>query len=390
MRNRRATRTGVLRKGPRTKDLVKRLQPGEVALIRHEDLDTVAAETLVRARVSAVVNASISMTGRYPNAGPRILLENNISLVELRDEADFGRFPEGQRVTVDLSAERLHLTSAPDQNWPVHVVEEKHLEQKLVEARKNLRDRLQEFVRNTLDYVSREDHMLLDPMAILPLQTVLTGRHALVVVRGEGYRQDLETILGYLHDVRPVMIGVDGGADALRELGLRPDIILGDMDSVSDATLRCGAEILVHGYPGRGAPGMERIRRLGLEDRAKVIEATGTSEDVALLLAYEKGASLIVAVGTHSSMVDFLDKGRGGMASTFLARLKVGNLLVDARGVRHLYGRGMRVSYLAPLLLVGLFAAVVIVLASPSVQSFLQLVGYRMIVFLRSLFGVRF
>lgn len=385
----RNARTGVLRKGTRTKDLVKRLHPGDLALIRHEDLDALAAETLVRARVAAVLNAAPSMTGRYPNAGPRVLLENRVPLVELVDPADFDAIPDGEKVTLKVAEGKLTAAADRDKAWAVRPVDPAYLHAKLAEARAHLHERLTEFVRNTLDYVSREEHVLLDPLAIPPLQTPLTGRHVLVVVRGEGYRQDLETILAYLRDVRPVMIGVDGGADALRELGLRPDIILGDMDSVSDATLRCGAELLVHGYPGRDAPGMERIRRLNLADRATVIEATGTSEDVALLLAYEKGASLIVAVGTHSSLVDFLDKGRGGMASTFLARLKVGNLLVDARGVRHLYGRGLRVSYLAPLILVGLFAATIIVLSSPSVQSFLQLVGYRLLVFLRGLFGVR-
>jgi uncharacterized membrane-anchored protein len=141
----------------------------------------------------------------------------------------------------------------------------------------------------------------------------------------------------YIREYRPILVGVDGGADALIEVGYTPDVIVGDMDSVSDHALRCGAEVVVHAYADGRAPGLQRVQDLGVA--AVVFPAAGTSEDVALLLADEKGAALIVAVGTHATLVEFLDKGRQGMASTFLTRLRVGGKLVDAKGVSRLYRR---------------------------------------------------
>src|ERR671914_1805859 len=158
----------------------------------------------------------------------------------------------------------------------------------------------------------------------------IRGRQVLVVVRGYDYRQDLAALRTYLREVRPFLIGVDGGADALLDAGWKPDVIVGDMDSVSDAGLRCGAEIVVHAYAEGHAPGEERLRRLGVEYQR--VAAPGISEDVALLLAHEKGAELIVAVGTHFNLVVFLERDRAGMSSTFVTRLKVGEILIDARG----------------------------------------------------------
>ena len=153
----------------------------------------------------------------------------------------------------------------------------------------------------------------------------------LVVARGPGYKSDLRMVRPYIRDFRPVLVAVDGGADALREVGLAADMIVGDFDSVTDGALQSGAELVVHGYPGGGAPGAERLRRLGLEFHT--VFAPGIGEDLALQLAYEKGATLIVAVGTHFNLVEFLERDRAGMASTFVTRLKVGESLVDAKGV---------------------------------------------------------
>jgi uncharacterized membrane-anchored protein len=245
----------------------------------------------------------------------------------------------------------------------------------MTEARAGLAVQLEAFAANTMEYLRRERELLLDGVGVPDIRTDLEGRHALVVVRGYHYKEDLQALKHYIREYRPVLIGVDGGADALVETGLKPDLIVGDMDSVSDATLRSGAEIVVHAYRDGNAPGLERVRSLGVEP--VVFPATGTSEDVAMLLADDKGASLIVAVGTHATLVEFLDKGRSGMASTFLTRLRVGGKLIDAKGVSRLYRSRISNLSLAVMLLVGLFALFAALWATPGGHAFLQVIGAR-------------
>jgi len=200
------------------------------------------------------------------------------------------------------------------------------------------------------------------------------GRHVLVVVRGIGYKDDLAALRrsGYLQEMKPLLVGVDGGADALREIGYQPDVIIGDMDSVSEETLRSGATLVVHGYADAAAPtpGAERLDDLDLE--YATFRSAGTSEDIAMLMAFEQGAELIVAVGTHSSMIEFLDKGRPGMASTFLVRMRVGPILVDAKGVSKLYETRVRKRDLLFLVLAAFFTLVVITIISDPVRLVLR------------------
>jgi uncharacterized membrane-anchored protein len=247
------------------------------------------------------------------------------------------------------------------------VLTEDRVNELLEESKANLGAELEKFAENTLTYVTREKSILLDPTNLPDIRAEVAGRQALVVVRGEGFHQDLATIRTYIRDVKPVLIGVDGGADALIDLGLKPDIIVGDMDSVSDAALKCGAEIIVHAYADGRAPGLPRVEELGLT--AHVCSVPGTSEDLALLLAYEKGAELIVAVGTHSHLVDFLDKGRRGMSSTFLVRLKVGHRLVDAKGVSRLYLAHPRARVIGVLVLAAAVLLFTVIAISPDVQE---------------------
>jgi uncharacterized membrane-anchored protein len=194
-------------------------------------------------------------------------------------------------------------------------------------------------------------------------------------VRGYHYREDLQILRPYISDYRPVLIGVDGGADAILDSGFKPDLIVGDMDSVSDRALACGAEIVVHAYRDGRAPGLERVRELGVEP--VVFPATGTSEDIAMLLADDKGAEVIVAVGTHATLVEFLDKGRAGMASTFLTRLRVGSKLVDAKGVSRLYRSSVSNVQVMLLSLAGLVAVFVALAATAAGQTLLGLMGAR-------------
>jgi uncharacterized membrane-anchored protein len=325
--------TARARADRRTKDLVKRLEPGEIAVINHADVDLVAADALVDAGVVAVINAAESFTGRYPNLGPLQLVRNGVVLLDDVGVGVLELISEGAVVTID--GDRVLI--ADDEVAVGHRQNEEDLTDRVAEARNNVGEQLELFAANTLEYLRKERHLATDNPDLPASIVEFKGRQTLVVVRGIDFREDLLALhrSGYIRELRPVLIGVDGGADALLSLGLKPHIIIGDMDSVGEAALRCGAELIVHAYAGGRAPGAKRLRDLGLQ--YLLFESAGTSEDIAMLLAYERGTELIVAVGTHNSMEDFLDKGRQGMASTFLVRLKVGRMLIDAKGVNNLY-----------------------------------------------------
>jgi len=357
---------GQARVDVRTKALLLRAQPGDVVVIDHEDLDRIAAEGLIRARVGAVVNSARSISGRYPNMGPLLLAAARIPLVDEAGPDLMKAVSEGQMVRV--AGDRVFVGTDVVASGTRHTLES--LEAQLEAAKQSVSDELGRFAENTLSYLAREHHLLTDSPVLPDLATDVTGRHVLVVVRGMDYRDDLNALRSYIREVRPVLVGVDGGADALLEAGHRPHLIIGDFDSVSDGALRCGAQLVVHAYPGGRAPGTARLDDLGLEHT--VFEAAGTSEDVAMLLAYEKRAELIVAVGTHASMVEFLDKGREGMASTFLVRLKVGPILVDAKGVNRLYQSRVRRVDMLVLVAAALLAMLVIVAVAQPLHVFLR------------------
>jgi uncharacterized membrane-anchored protein len=362
--------TGFARVDTRTKRLVKRVQPGDVMVIDHRDLDRVAAETIVEAQAGAVINASASISGRYPNVGPLLVCAAGIPLVDGVGADLLDRIKEGQRVTVDGSdvlVDGQVVASGTRQSM-------QRIEEQVEAARHSMGEELEQFAENTLSYLSQERHLLIDDPDIPDIALDMKDRHVLIVVRGADYKEDLDTLRrsGYVGEMSPLLVGVDGGADALLEIGQTPDLIIGDMDSVSEKALRCGATLVVHGYTDGRAPGSKRLDDLGLEH--VVYAAEGTSEDIAMLLAYEKGAELIVAVGTHNSMVEFFDKGRAGMASTFLVRMKVGPILVDAKGVSRLYHHSVRKRDLALLVLSAVFTLVVITLISEPVRLVLR--GY--------------
>jgi uncharacterized membrane-anchored protein len=353
----------------RTKRLLTRLQPGEIAIVDHEDLDRLAAEGLIRARVGAVVNASRSISGRYPNMGPLLIAAAGVPLVDEVGSEILTRVTEGQ--ILSISGNEVRSGTELLGKGRCHSLES--LEEQLEASKRSVSDELERFAENTLTYLRREHHLLTDSPILPELATEVAGRHVLVVVRGsllEDCEADLAALRSYTREVRPVLIGVDGGADLLYKASYRPDLIIGDFDSVSDATLRSGAQLIVHAYPGGEAPGAARLDALGLD--YTVFEAAGTSEDVAMLLAYEKRAELIVAVGTHASMVEFLDKGRAGMASTFLVRLKVGPILVDAKGVNRLYQSRVRRLDLLFLVAAALFAMLVMVAVAQPLHVFIR------------------
>jgi uncharacterized membrane-anchored protein len=361
---------GVARTGRRTKDLVKLIHPGEIAVIDHRDLDRVAAESLVAAGVAAVVNASPSISGRYPNGGPIRVVRAGIPLLDDTGPEVMDRLRDGDEIEIDAQGRlwRADEIVAKGQLPGADVILDR-----MEDARAAIGDELRTFARNTLEFVDREASLTFEPLQLPPLRTKIRGRHALVVVRGHDYKSDLVALRPYIKEFRPVLIAVDGGADALIEAGHRPDIIIGDFDSVSDEAVRRAPDVVHHVHPDGRAPGRESLVALGVPYQEFVAE--GMSEDVAMLLAYEAGASLIVAVGTHATMIEFLDKGRRGMASTFLTRLRLGPVLVDAKGVNRLYEGRVRRSDMFLLVAAALLAVVAMTIVSESLKVFLD--GFR-------------
>jgi uncharacterized membrane-anchored protein len=238
------------------------------------------------------------------------------------------------------------------------------------EAKNGLSAQLEAFAVNASEFMSRERLLLLEGIGVPEVRTKFAGRHVLVVVRGFDHAGDLKALKHYIREYKPVLVGVDGGADALLEAGHKPHVIVGDMEAVSDAALATGAEVVVHAYPDGRAPGLARIQDLGIE--AVTFPTSGTSEDVAMLLADDKGAALIVAVGTHATLGEFLDKGRAGMASTFLTRLRVGGKLVDAKGVLRLYRNRISSAALLLLVVATLVAIAAALAVSESGRSYLH------------------
>jgi len=362
--------SGVARVDARTKNLIPRLQPGEIAVIDHEDIDRLSAEGLLQKSPAAVVNAARSSTGRYPNLGPLLLCSAGIPLIDdvgerIMNVAEGTRlFIEEGKVFAPNGSERTEIARG-------RVLELDETEKVLDGAKQSIATELERFAENTIGYIKDERDVLLEATRLPDVHTDFHGRHVLVVVRGYGYKEDLAALRSYVREVKPLFVAVDGGADALIDAGYKPDMIIGDMDSVTTEALLTGAELVVHAYSGGEAPGLERVDALGLD--GLVFEAAGTSEDLAMLLAFEKGAELIVAVGTHANLIEFMDKGRKGMASTFLTRLRVGPILVDAKGVGRLYRGRVRRSDIVMLLSAAAIAILVAVGFSDPLRLQLEL-----------------
>ncbi|HEX3737995.1 MAG TPA: putative cytokinetic ring protein SteA [Solirubrobacterales bacterium] len=359
---------GSARLGARTKHLVKRLHPGDVAVIDHVNIDRIAAEELIACGVAAVLNASPSSDGKYPNAGPLMLARAGIRLVDAPEAPVFHLLRDGQQVTLDGEGAVL---VGENEVLRGHLLGVGELERELAAQRERIDVVLAEFAENTVEHVRQETDILTGSIDFPPTRVSFRDRHALIVVRGERHRRDLKALRSYIRDVRPLIVAVDGGADGLLEAGLKPDVILGDMDSASDAALCCGAELIVHAYPDGTAPGRARLDEMGLPH--KIVPAAGTSEDVAMLMVHEKGADLIVSVGAHFNLIEFLDRKRGGMSSTFLTRLRIGEKLVDAKGVSRLYRPSSTLMPVIFFVVVFLVLLTILIITSPALNDVFEL-----------------
>lgn len=372
---------GIAIKDRRTKNLVKRLKPGQIAVIHHEDVDRVSAEALVDAGARAVINAESFCTGTYPNQGPGILLHAGIYLLEDIGEQGFERIKEGKELIIE--GERVY------QNGRLvavgHVLSSEELEERLKKARENIDKELLAFAENTIEYIKKERKYLFEDLELPKLKTTLAGKNCLVVVRGHDYQEDIKALSLFIKNEKPVIIAVDGAADLLIENGINPDIIVGDMDSVSENSLKRARDVVVHAYLNGKAPGLSRAARVSGGDNVSVFKFQGTSEDAALILAYEAGASLIVLVGSHTNLIDFLDKGRKGMASTFLTRLKVGDRLIDAKGVSKIYRSHAETGLLFAFILIILIVFALTATISPVARNFFSFLAIKLQLLLTSL-----
>lgn len=362
---------GRVKVGYRTKDLAGRLFPGEIAVIDHHDLDGVAARSLVKAGVRAVLNASQATTGRFPNLGPEILIRNGIPLIDCLGH-EVMNLPEGQTVTV-----RDKEIWAGDRLWARGRVFTREMNEDFARrAEAALTESLEEFFTNTVEHASRETRFFFNKPHLPRVQVLFSGRPAVVVARGNGFQEDLRSLRRYIDSVKPVLVGVDGGADALKEIGCCPDLVIGDMDSVTDQALIRAKERVVHAYSDGRAPGADRLRRLGLS--GEVWPAPGTSEDIALLLAFELGARPVITVGSHSSPLEFLEKGRSGMGSTLLVRMKLGTALIDAKGLSALTGPELTREYYSLASLAALAPVAAAVVLSPGFQILRRLIWLKL------------
>jgi uncharacterized membrane-anchored protein len=367
--------SGKARLDRRTSTLVRRLRPGDIAVIDHLDLDRATAEALVDRGVSAVVNASQFISGRYPNLGPELLAKSGVLLLDNVGYDVFSKVRDG--VTVRVHDGQLfvddHAVAAGRE------LTGDDIRDMMEEARGGLSTQLQSFTHNTTEFLRREQDLLLHGQGAPSTKTKLEDRPVVIVVRGYDYREDLRQLKRYIREQRPVLVGVDAGADAILEAGHRPDIVVvgenglaqgsGEQSDnvVSDKVLRAAADVVLHTDRAGRAVGSERLAKIGV--RAHTFSASGTSEDIAMLLADVGGASLIVSVGTHATLDEFLDRQRSGLASTFLTRLRVGPKLVDAKSVPQLYAGRVRIWHLVVVLLAGVAALLVAIAATPIGQE---------------------
>jgi len=359
--------TGVARIDRNTARLLRRVGPGDIAVLDEMDLDRATADALVTAEVAAVVNAAPSISGRYPNLGPEILVGAGIPLFDSVGGEVFRRVKDGTKL-------RLHdggVFSGDKELAQGSEQSSDSVADLMVEAKTGLVDHLEAFSGNTIEFIRRESSLLLDGVGVPDVRVAMRDRHVVVVSNGYDHAEDLKRLKPFIKEYGPILVGVDGGADALIAAGYTPDLIVGDPDGIGTDTLKCGAQVVLPAHSDGHAPGLERIQDLGIG--AITFPASGSSEDLALLIADHNDASLIVSVGSAATLHEFLDSGRrDSNPSTFLTRLKVGSKLVDGKAVATLYRSRVSASTVVLLVLAALAAIVVALLISDAGQVYLD------------------
>jgi uncharacterized membrane-anchored protein len=359
--------TGVARVDRRIRQLLRRIRPGDIAVLDQIDLDRATADALVEAEVAAVVNVSPSISGRFPNLGPEVLTTAGIPLVDGVGGEVFRRIKDGSRVRVEkgvVYVGQKRVAAGVEQTRD-------SIADQMIEAKAGMSTQLEAFCANTIEFLRHERKLILDGVGVPSVQARLRDRHALVVADGTGHAADLKALKKYIADHRPVLIGVDGGAETLRAQGYRPDLVVGDPFGIDADTLKAGGEVVVPAQPDGHAPGVARIQDLGIG--AVTFPASGNAEDLALLIAETHQASLVVTVGFQATLREFLDHGRSGSnPSTFLTRLKLGTKLVDGRAVAALHRDRVSVGPVLVLVLAALVLVGAVLLFSDAGSTYLD------------------
>jgi uncharacterized membrane-anchored protein len=334
--------------------LLRRVGFGDVAVIDALDLDRITADALVEAGVSAVINASPSISGRYPNLGPEVLVVNGVMLIDDTGPDVFKKVKEGARI-------RLHDGGvyAGDRRLVLGTERGDHeISELMHEAKRGLVAHLEAFAGNTIEFIRSESPLLIDGIGIPEIDVDLNRRHVVIVAEEASATDDLKCLKPFIKEYQPVLVGVGTGADVLRKAGYRPHLIVGDPDIMTADVLKCGAHVVLPADADGHAPGLERIQDLGVG--AMTFPAAGSAADLALLLADHHGASLIVTAGHTATIEEFFDRSRQhSNPSTFLTRLKVGQKLVDAKAVATLYRNRISGGAIALLVLAMMIAVIV-------------------------------
>ncbi|MBF6065758.1 thiamine pyrophosphokinase [Nocardia terpenica] len=357
--------TGMARVDRNTRRLLKRVGPGDIVVLDEMDLDRLTADRLVEAGVAAVINASPSISGRYPNLGPEVLVANGIALLDALSSDVFGAIKDGTRVRLHegvVYADKL-TKKEPEALLRGAELSEATIAERMIEARNGLADHLEAFAGNTIEFIRSESALLIDGIGVPELELSMHNRQVVVVADGPDHREDLRSLKPFIKEYAPILVGVGVGADTLTRSGYRPDLIVGDPDEITATTLKSGAEVILPADTDGHAKGLERIQDLGIG--ATTFPSSGSAADLALLLADHHGAALIVTCGAAASLDDFFDRSRReSNPATFLTRLKTGAKLMDAKAVAVLYRNRTSGWAVALVVLAALVALIVAVLAS--------------------------